>query len=420
MKRTVFFIVAVLYLSLVFAAGIKEVTNVTIPNTEYLNYNWDPNGSILTYRNLPGGADVRYIPPGFPPHSIITQTLPTDGADSVFFKPSYDNTDVFAVDVRHGPDHTIYGYKTGKKIVNTGEIHWNTNDIVGYQQTVWQDDTFFFITLTDPPGTINAHMYDKNFKQKMNATFEGNPDNYGFPPAWPSRHGRFIAIEPPQTVTATLDVDIYRTGRKPRFMGDLQTHGSIHWEGKKDNFIDHVKEFTPTGVVWEVDRIGSINKLGEINNLPYVLNTKGKGSVGVADKNQMISILSEKGIAGPYAVPEAATGDTVSVAHYYGNDMILFFNSPGNTRLCGYKVTKKGLKKKIGPETIPSLLIFNRVGKYLVTVQQNGTAYDHTVYSTKMKKIGTITLKNIAQVKLRSMATTTYDPTNTLFRIFTW
>jgi hypothetical protein len=423
MKRALFFVAAAVYLSLVFAAGIKEVMHYTVPVSEVGSIHWGPDGSMLFLHGHPSGAEIQYVPPGTPPGQVFTQTLPTEGADYVLWLVPYENTDVFAIETVRGSDHTINGYKTGKKIVETGEIQWNVSDYYGYPLSGWRDDKFFFITLTETIGTVDVKMYNDKFKLKMDAAFECDTNAYGWPPVWPSPHGRHLAIDQLSTMTATLEADIFRTGRKPRLMGELDTQGAIHFAGPKDNFIEHIKLLSPSNHVWEVVRIGSLNKIAVINILDvssFKLNTKGKGSVGIVDKNNMLTIQSEKGDLGPFAIPEAGTNDTVQIAHYYGSDIILLFLQPGNNRLYGYKVSKKGLKKKAGPEAYSFVTWYIRSGKFLSVLHHDGTSLKNTIYTTKLKKIGTIPVKMPAPPKGRSMLDMSLDGTNYEFRIYKW
>jgi hypothetical protein len=418
-----FIIAAVLYLSLVFAAGIKEITNYTIPFTELGGFQWGPDGSMLFFNDHPDGAEVRYVPPSFPPNPVYTRTLSMEGADHVWFIPSLENADVFAVEAKWGGDHTIYGYKTGKKIVNTGEIQWHDGEIEGYQYATWAGDNFVYMALTETLGTVHVQMYNNKFKLKTDALFECNSNNYGVPPVWLSPHGRYVGIDQLPTVSATLDVDIYRIGRKPRLMGQLQTKGGLHFDGKKDNFIYFILPTSPTEAFLEVDRIGSLKKLAKINMSKvssYLLNTKGKGSFGYVDTNNMLYISSEKGVYGPFTIPEAQAGDKIFIAHYYGSDMILLFNQPGNIRFYAYKVSKKGLKKKAGPETYSLLAWQTRTDKYLIVAYHNGTAYDTTIYTTKLKKVGSLFMNTAAKPKRRSMIDVKSDGTNTEFTIYKW
>jgi hypothetical protein len=423
LKRSIFIIAAILYLSLVFAAGIKEVTNYTVPTAEVGGYHWGTDGSLIFVQNYPSGAEVQYVPPGLPPSHVYSQTLPTDGADYVMWMVPFENTDVFAARATWGSEHTIFGYKTGKKIVETGKIQWHDDDYYGYPASLWRDDKFFFMTLTDTLDTVDVHMYNKNFKLKMDTSFECDTNNYGYPPVWPSPHGRYLAIDQLSTVTATLEADIFRTGRKPRLMGELDTQGSIHFAGPKDNFIEHVTTYSPTSMVWEVVRIGSLNKIAAVdivNVSSFKLNTKGKGSVGVVDTNNMLTIQSEKGTYGPFAIPEAGTNDEVYVAHYYGSDIILLFHQTGNQRIYGYKVSKKGLKKKTGPETYSMIYWFISSGKYLSVLHRDGTTLKNTIFTTKLKTVGTVPVKVPSPPRGRAILDIRSDPTNTKFIIYKW
>ena len=423
MKRSIFFIVAVLYISLVFAAGIKEISNYTIPNAEYDSYMWGDNGSLLFIHNQPGGAEARYVPPGFPPNQVYTQTLPTDGADHVLFLPSFENTDVFAIEAVWGLEHVIYGYKTGKKIINTGEIRWDGCSTYGIPVSNWRDDTFFHYTLTETIGVVDVQMYNNNFKRKMDGSFECDTNTYGYPPVWPSPHGRHMAIDQVSPYTATLEADIYRTGRNPQLMGTLETHGSLHFTGPKDKFILHYLDWSPTSHVYEFIRIGSLNSIAEMDSrevLTFALNTKGKGSVGIINTNNMLTIKSEKRVSGPFAIPEAETNDLITIAHFYGSDIILRFSQPGNIRFYGYKVSKKGLKKKTGPETYNNVTWNIRTGKYLSVLSQSGTIFDYTIYTTKLKKIGTIATKGPIPPVGRVLYDITADTTNTKFKAYKW
>jgi hypothetical protein len=134
----------------------------------------------------------------------------------------------------------------------------------------------------------------------------------------------------------------------------------------------------------------------------------------------MLWILAEKGVSGPFTVPEAMTGDKVIVSSFFGKDLVLQLQQPGNTRIYAYKVSKNGLKMKTGPEIYGTAITVVSPGTYIVIARPNGTWYDHTVYTSKLKKVGTMALKNIGLLNISSLTEITMDTTNTMFRIFTW